>query len=234
MKILIVSATRVEISPLLEKFKAKRKLENIFTFRLGRNKVEVLITGVGMTATAFHLGKILNKNYNLAINAGIAGSFRKNIPLGTVVNVVSDCFADFGAEDGEKFFTLEGWSSGGTEEWKNGRMEEWKQPNIPTFHHSHFPLIHTLPKVSGITVNTVHGNTASIVKVRKKFNPDIESMEGAAFFFACEHEKIPCIQIRSISNYVERRNKKKWKMKLAVKNLCITIEKILKKYLFHV
>jgi futalosine hydrolase len=81
--------------------------------------------------------------------------------------------------------------------------------------------------VKGITVNTVHGNSASIKKVKKKFNPDIESMEGAAFFFACQNEKIPCLQIRAISNYVEKRNKKKWKMKLAVKNLCTIIEKIL-------
>ena len=76
-----------------------------------------------------------------------------------------------------------------------------------------------LPKVKAITVNTVHGNSESIKKAVRKFNPDIESMEGAAFFMACDHEKIPYVQIRSISNYVEKRNKKKWKINVAVKNM---------------
>jgi futalosine hydrolase len=83
--------------------------------------------------------------------------------------------------------------------------------------------------VKGITVNTVHGNTASIRKIVKKFNPDIESMEGAAFFFACAQFQIPCLQIRAVSNYVERRNKKNWKLDLAIKNLNFYIENLLMK-----
>ena len=106
MKILIVSATKFEIAPLLKKFRKISAKGNITSFRFGEHSIDVLITGVGMTAIAFYLGKILNKKYDLAINAGLAGSFRKNIPLGTVVNVVSDCFSDLGAEDGNKFLTL--------------------------------------------------------------------------------------------------------------------------------
>ena len=50
-------------------------------------------------------------------------------------------------------------------------------------------------------------------------NPQIESMEGAAFFYACKIARIPCLQIRSISNYVERRNKASWDILLAIKTL---------------
>jgi len=169
-----------------------------------------------MAATAFHLGKTLNKKYDLAINAGLAGSFRKNIPLGTVMNVLSDCFADLGAEDGNKFLTAE---EIGLKEVANHKSQVTSKGIRK--------VLSVLPQVKGITVNMVHGNSASIKKVIKKFNPDIESMEGAAFFLSCNHEKISCIQIRVISNYVERRNKKNWKLKLAVSNLSASIEKIL-------
>ncbi|KKO19734.1 MAG: hypothetical protein BROFUL_01556 [Candidatus Brocadia fulgida] len=44
-------------------------------------------------------------------------------------------------------------------------------------------------------------------------------MEGAAFFYACLMERIPCLQIRTISNYIEDRNKGRWNVPLAIDNL---------------
>ena len=76
-------------------------------------------------------------------------------------------------------------------------------------------------------MNTVHGNMASIEKVIKKYKPEIESMEGAAFFYVCEKENIPSIQLRAISNYVERRNKDNWNIPLALQNLKLALEKLL-------
>jgi futalosine hydrolase len=73
--------------------------------------------------------------------------------------------------------------------------------------------------VKAITVNTVHGKDESIQRVIKKFHPDIESMEGAAFFYVCMMEKIPCIQLRSISNRIERRNRADWDILLSLSNL---------------
>lgn len=207
MKILLVSATEFEILPVLGKMKKRISGEALFSCRLGKHSIDVLIAGIGMTATAFHLGRVLTKKYDLAINAGVAGSFKKEISPGTVVNVTHDCFADLGAEDGHQFLTLK----------EMGLNQNVKfKPAVVTHHSS---VVGHLVKVKGITVNTVHGNEASIKKAVKKFNPDIESMEGAAFFFACNYFKTPCIQMRAISNYVEKRNKKNWKLKLAIKNL---------------
>ena len=79
--------------------------------------------------------------------------------------------------------------------------------------------IEKLPKVNGITVNTSHGNDPSIKKVVDRFHPIVESMEGAAFMFACENERIPYVQIRAVSNFVEKRNKDKWNIPLAIENL---------------
>ncbi len=43
----------------------------------------------------------------------------------------------------------------------------------------------SLPAVSGITVNTVHGRDQSIAAVTARLAPQVESMEGAAFMYAC-------------------------------------------------
>ena len=64
MKILLVSATKFEVHPLLKLLGGKSKF--------GKHSIDVLITGVGMTATSFHLGKSFSKKYDLAINAGVA------------------------------------------------------------------------------------------------------------------------------------------------------------------
>jgi futalosine hydrolase len=66
----------------------------------------------------------------------------------------------------------------------------------------------------------VHGAEASIQKIRDKY-PEIqvESMEGAAFFYACLAAGVPFAEIRSISNRVEPRNRDAWDLPLAIRNL---------------
>jgi futalosine hydrolase len=44
-------------------------------------------------------------------------------------------------------------------------------------------------------------------------------MEGAAFFYACLAAKVPFVEIRSISNRMEPRNRDAWDLPLAVRNL---------------
>ena len=52
-------------------------------------------------------------------------------------------------------------------------------------------------------------------------------MEGAACFMVCEKFNIPCMQIRAISNKVEKRNKTIWDMPLAIKNLNTKVQQII-------
>lgn len=209
MKILIVAATQFEIAPLLKLigFASYKPEENISVCRYKGHEVAVLVTGVGMVATAYCMGKNSGEDYDIAINAGICGSFNKNLETGTVVNVVEDCFSELGAENGEDFLNL----------------GELNLKGITTFKNSNFSfenkLLELLPKVNGITVNTVHGNESSINKAIDRFHPIVESMEGAAFMFACQNSGIDYIQLRAVSNYVERRNKETWNIPLAIKNL---------------
>jgi futalosine hydrolase len=88
------------------------------------------------------------------------------------------------------------------------------------------PAVQLLPAVSGITVNTVHGTDASIAAVSARFHPQVETMEGAAFMYACLVNGVPFAQVRAVSNMVERRNRAAWKMGDAVQALSETLLQI--------
>jgi futalosine hydrolase len=166
-----------------------------------------LITGVGMVNTAINLTKELVENeYDLVVNMGVSGSFSSDILIGDVVEVVEDNFSEIGFENGVSF-------------------SEFSELNVKTSYEIKGET--TLRKVKSITVNTVHGNEKSIDKIVKRLNPDIESMEGAAVFQVCKKFKIPCLQIRSISNKVEIRNKENWNLELAISNLNKEVEKFI-------
>lgn len=202
MEILVVAATKQEIPEMDNRW----------------GNVDVLITGVGMVATTFHLTKALaDKKYHLVINAGIAGSFDPSITIGQVVEVVEDRFSEIGVEDKDKFVPA----------FEMGLLK----PNEIPFKNGVLlnpdRSITSLSKVKGITVNTVHGNEDSIKKVNKIFSPQVETMEGAAFFYVCLQYGVPFVQIRGISNYVEERNKDNWDMELAIANLNQELKKMI-------
>jgi len=209
MRILIVAATLPEVAPLMEALALQKSEEdNLYVPRHASvANCSVLITGVGMVPTAFALAGHLPRNvYHLVINLGIAGSFDRDITLGEVVEIREDIFSELGAEDDTQFISIEKLGFGAS-------------IFRPTAAINQFNKKINLKKVNAITVNTVHGNEASIAKIAERLNPQLESMEGAAFFYACHELKVPCIQIRAVSNYVEKRNRDNWQIGLAVKNL---------------
>ncbi|MCC8425631.1 futalosine hydrolase [Mucilaginibacter sp. UR6-11] len=210
MRILIVAATQPEVDPLMQTLGMQKsdEEENLFVTRHPSvANCSVLVTGAGMVPTAFALGRHLPHNvYNLVVNLGVAGSFDRNIKLGEVLEITKDTFAELGAEDDTRFINIEQLGLGAS-------------IFNPTSSLGHFTGKINLPKATAITVNTVHGNDNTIAGVVSRVNPQLESMEGAAFFFACRQLKVPCVQIRAVSNYVEKRNRDNWQIGLAVKNL---------------
>ncbi|MDQ3192623.1 MAG: futalosine hydrolase [Bacteroidota bacterium] len=226
MIIILVAATQQEILPLIKQL----EMVEIIDKRLSRYKcndlsIYILITGVGMVATAFECGRVFSRfKFDLAINFGIAGTFNSDFNKGDVFEIESDIFADMGAQDGENFLSLA----------ELGLIKENEFPfsnnqlvNKNTIKNT---VIETLKKVKGITVNLVHGEEKSIEKTLKLFNPEVESMEGAAFFYSCFCADIPCVQIRAISNIVEKRNREAWNIPIAVKKLNETAIQILKAF----
>lgn len=201
MNILIVSATEKEIFPTLNKIKS---------FNQDNLEVDILVTGIGAVFTSYLLTrKLSEKEYDLIINAGIAGSFNPDLNIGDTVYVQSDQFADLGFEDKDKFYTV----------FEKGFIPENQFPFKNALLENPYEFEFDLKEVPAITVNTTHGCEKSIDLFKNKFNADIETMEGAAFFYVCLNEGVKFLQIRTISNYVEERNEANWNIPLAIKNL---------------
>jgi futalosine hydrolase len=196
MQILVIAATAHEI----EQFTAVNSL------------VDVLITGVGVPSTMYHLQKRIQQvDYDCIIQAGIAGSFNNDIELGKVVMVQQDCFADLGMEEKEIYTPVfnSGFADKDEFPFTNGWLVNLNETLLKT----------SLPKVKSLTVNKVSDSALQKQQFINTFNATIESMEGAALHYVCLQEKIPFLQIRAISNYVGERDKTKWKMKEAIQNL---------------
>ena len=212
MKIIITSATNFELSVAQQKIKSTKNID-----------VSFVVTGIGMLATAVNLSKIIYEQQpDFIIQAGIAGCFDLSIPLGKTVLVEEEFLGDIGVEENGI--------------WKDVFDLGLIKPNIKPFKkkgllnsniHKYNQL--DLPIVKAVTVNQISTDNNQIQQLIKKFNPIIETMEGAALHYVCNLYNIPYLQIRSISNYIGERDKTKWKMKLALDNL----NKYLVKYIVH-
>jgi futalosine hydrolase len=215
MKILLVSATYMEIASLVAKLRFVAETgPRTKTYTHGENEIDVLITGVGMVATSFWCSQLMTKKkYDLALNFGVCGSFDPALSSGKAVHIVADRIAELGAEDGEQFLDVHELNLLG----ENDFPYKWGQlVNLSPLSN---PVINALPAVHAITVNTVHGNEQSIAFAAERFKPHVESMEGAAFMYACLLNELVFAQVRTISNKVERRNRDAWKMAEAIRAL---------------
>ena len=207
MNVLVVSATEFEIEPLMH--------EN--------NIADALITGIGIPATIFHLTKkLMQKNYDLVIQAGIAGTFSGSIKKGTVVLVNKDSFGDVGIYEKGDFNTL----------FEAGFINKNEFPFTDGWlvnQHEYLSQA-MLALATGITVNKITDDAGQVNELFDKFSPGIESMEGAALHYVCLLQNVAFLQLRSISNMVGERDKSKWVMKEAITNLNIELKKLVQHF----
>jgi len=214
VRILVVSATAAEIAPFVARLRAVASRDRLSRYAHAGRDVDVLVTGVGMVPTASWCARVLaERQYDLALNVGVCGSFDPAIEPGQVVHVVSDRLSEVGAEDDETFLTLAELKLAADDEFpfRGGRIVNAAPPANGA--------LRALRAVNGITVNTVHGNARSIAAIVARFAPDVESMEGAAFMYACLMAGIPFAQVRAVSNIVEKRNRAAWKLDEAIARL---------------
>jgi len=222
MNLLIVSATPFEVRPFVNKLTPAGSCgPRLLSFTFLHHHIDLLLPGIGMMVTAYHLGRQLERTtYTAAINAGVAGSFKPDLPIGEVAEVVEDCLPELVAEEETgrvSVFEL-GLMDPDAHPFRGGRLVN----DLPI----EAPSVQRLRKVKGSTVNTLHGSSNGRSQNENSAIADIESMEGAAFLYSCLSAGIPNTQIRSISNFVNERDKTKWNLNLALKNLNKTLEEI--------
>jgi futalosine hydrolase len=206
--ILVVAATAKEIKPFIE-----------LTRTADINNTDILISGIGLTASTYHLAKqVALKKYDLVIQAGVGGCFDLRIPLGEVVAVKQDAIADQSVVELERLKTLFDLNLVPQDQYpyKKGWLIN---PNKEVLKKTKLKI------VKGISVNQISTSKQMIKFYRDVFDPVTESMEGAALHYVCLMEKTPFVQIRSISNYIGERNKQKWDMMNSIVNLNETLIK---------
>ena len=212
MRILVVTATPFEIQPLVSKMRHVSDTGlRTAAYRFRDHDVEVLTSGVGMVATSAWCSRACAaEHYDLALNFGLCGSFTPSLTPGAVVHVTADRFSELGAEDGDGFLSIHQLNLLGEDDFpfETGMLVNAAPPPLE-------PLAE-LQSVAGITVNTVHGNERTIGAVRARYQPEVESMEGAAFMYSCLVAGVPFAQVRAVSNAVERRNRSAWKVEAAI------------------
>ena len=205
MNCLIVAATPIEISPLLKELKQGR-------FASKKLQIDVLITGIGLTATTYSLSKQLQiRKPDLAIQAGVAGCFDTRLKLGTVVIIKKEAIADQSVIELGQLKTM----------FDLKLVPENQFPFKKGWITNTNPLLKKikLKKATGISVNEITTDKKKVSFYKSHFAPLMESMEGAALHYVCSMESIPYLQLRSSSNYIAERKKTNWNLKDSVINL---------------
>jgi len=213
MRVLICAATEFEISPTIQHLQRFGKATEKTSFRQGNIEISMLITGVGAVAMAAKcMHAILNQKVDLMINAGIAGSFTEKFRIGDTCLVVKDRFGDLGTSHADGTFSDVfdmGLESPDAFPFQQG----WIVPEIKK------NITLDLPTASAVTVNKVTGHATAIQEMASKYQADLESMEGAGFFYAGMLAGVQVLQIRTVSNYVTPRDTSTWNIPLAIQNL---------------
>jgi len=207
MRVIITAATVAEWMPSF------LEMDKLYTGESQRMKVQFHQSGAGMLASAVSLMRMaLEDKPDLIIQAGIAGCFDASAVLGKVVVVKEEVLADMGVEEDGK------WKDIFDMKLEKSSYHPFERRKLPNPWLSKFNLM-KLPEVSSITINEITTNKERIQQLIKKYDPFIESMEGAALHYVCREANIPFIQIRATSNYIGERNKANWKIKEAIGNL---------------
>lgn len=189
MKLLIVSATLMEIEPLIKSDEIEKKNEILYS---DNKNIDILISGVGQQITSFRLTKHLCfNNYDFAIMIGVCGSYGKYL-VGEMVEIEKDFFADFGIMKNKEFIPIA----------KTDFFYDSLISNSELISERYTEL----PYVIGITVNTTTDSDEFIIRYKKLYSFDVESMEGASFFYVCKNFKLKNTQIRCVSNIIGNRN----------------------------
>jgi len=223
LRILIVASSNREVKDLISLLEFVHQIEPQYrSYKFGELNIDVLVAGYGSTFMAYSLTRALNMiNYDLAINIGLAGSFDHFLEQGFVVNVVQERFADLGVEHKNKLYTLF------EEELMDENEFPFTEGALNSLGNFEIEEVESLIPVKGITVNTLYSDPKWINLMREKYSPEIETMNGAVFFYVCLSEKVPFLQIRAISHFVEIQRIENWNIPSALKNLTGSVIHIL-------
>jgi futalosine hydrolase len=214
MLLLLVSATDFEISETADWLRGRSHTHNA-------PNPDLLISGIGQMQTAYALEKKIGEHRPwLVIQAGIGGSPLAE-DLGKSFAIRSESIADLGVREKTGFRTLFDLELDKADRFpfRQGKLEN---------PYRHLMEWTELPLRDGLTVNEI--KSSDLEGFQRNTVPVVESMEGAALHYVCLMEKIPFLQIRSVSNILGDRDKSRWKMKEAREALHQSLVTLIQKF----
>ena len=190
------------------------------TWECGNSCFLLLVTGIGPVNAALNLGNLLGGSARIkgVVNVGISGSFDLELyPLGTPVLVNEEIWPEFGLKSREGIDPMSLGMPLGTmgEEKVWDRIGFDSQQNVKTLLGANLDL----PSAKSLTVAGVTGTREEASKLRRKYNAQLENMEGFALAWACSNAELPFVEIRTVSNLVGSREKHCWDMKRGLQEL---------------
>lgn len=214
MKILVTAAEQQELDRALKAYEFIKEKDADIVFRL---------TGIGAVNACYCVTKeiwnarVEGKPYDLVINIGIAGSYDLDeFPIASAAVISREYFGDLGFETDKGFADLFRCGIIGKDEfpYTDGALARQLLPysNIED-------AISRYKSGVGVTIQCITGDISRVEELKRLYTPHIESMEGAAVYYAALMEGVPCFEIRTVSNVVGERDSRKWKTMEALETL---------------
>jgi futalosine hydrolase len=176
--------------------------------------IDCAVTGIGVLQTCYTLTRLLLQNkYQWIIQVGIAGAVDPTLKAGDVVVVQSEILDDLSHP--QCILGVEG-------AFRRDLIDAGEYPFVnETLHCSdavRFAEQMECRAVSSVTVSLLAKNTLQARQRGQFYKADIETMEGAAFFYVCLMQKVRFLQVRSISN-IAGVPSAEWNIPLALERL---------------
>lgn len=211
-RVLIVTAVASERDALL------RGIGNVVS-------LEVLVAGVGMSASATHTAmKMAQNKYDLVVSAGIGGGFRGRAEVSSLVVSNEIIAADLGVQTTEGFSSLDELGLGSTHYPVNESL-------VTQFSHLLGQAGLAVSTGAALTVSTVTGTDETATELVMRIpHATSEAMEGFAVATVADAYGLPFIELRAISNVVGLRDRAAWKMKEAMELLTIVGAQLAKEW----
>lgn len=179
-----------------------------------QENIDVLAGGVGPIVSAVRTSHALfKKRYELVINMGIGGGFQDRAEIGSIVVGTEMIAADFGIETPDGFYLAEVFELGLSRITSDARLRKRliNAFRLAGLKFSPGPIL---------TVSTVTGTESTAIEMKKREpKATAEAMEGFGVAVAAQIIGIPVIEIRTISNMVGIRDKKRWRINEALESL---------------
>ncbi|MFN3395174.1 MAG: futalosine hydrolase [Thermodesulfovibrionales bacterium] len=191
---------------------------NIYSGRINKNKLSLIISGIGKTNAAIGATYLVEKFFpDLLILFGIAGAYPSSgLSVGDVAIAEKEFYGDEGVIIKDGFHGLDFINIPLLKKGKKRLFNEFPL-NKGIVNLVKRKTKATLKAGNFVTLSTITGTAERAIKLRDKYNAICENMEGAAVAHVCEVFGKDLLEIRGISNIVDNRDRSRWDVKAGIK-----------------